>query len=284
MSVPMNVTKKSMSAESASMRNATSIESAFEPNQVAFSPIGSHVQSVATTPDCPCVSPHHARIARRAVTNDSAQATGPITVCAPANGISWCSPSPCPALFESPWTPSSPCPCGPFGASFPPSFECETRYRNPFTRNPSSGKTRIQGRSEAELTLSLQLGGVVEVHGALEAVHGDDDREADRGFAGGERDDEHREELPVEVAEVARERDEIQVRGVEDELDRHQHRQEVPANEDARDADGEEHERECDVMRDADHQSTRSIVRFPSTTAPIIATSRNTDATSNGSR
>ena len=36
------------------MRNATSIESAFVPNHVAFSPIGSHVQSVVTTPVWPC--------------------------------------------------------------------------------------------------------------------------------------------------------------------------------------------------------------------------------------
>ena len=84
----MNVTKKSMTAESASMRNATSIESAFVPNHVAVSPIGIHVQSVATTPVWPWVSPHHAKIARSAVTNDSAQAAGPMIVCAPANGIS----------------------------------------------------------------------------------------------------------------------------------------------------------------------------------------------------
>ena len=38
------------------------------------------------------------------------------------------------------------------------------------------------------------------------------------------------------------------------------------------------------VDRDRHHQSTFSTERLPRTTAPIIATSRKTDATSNGSR
>src|SRR5512140_1338144 len=117
--------------------------------------------------------------------------------------------------------------------------------------------------------LSLQLRHVVEVHGALEAI---------------QRDDEDREELPVEVAELARERDEVQVRGIENELDRHENRQKIAPDQHAGHPDGEEQERERDVVRDADHQSTCSMVRFPSTTAPIIATSRNTDTISNGSR
>ena len=88
MSVPMSVTKNSMSAESASMRSAASRAIAFAPNHVAFSPIGIQDQSVATTLSWPWVSPHHAAMARTDAMNDRAQAAGPMMEWTPANGIS----------------------------------------------------------------------------------------------------------------------------------------------------------------------------------------------------
>ncbi len=132
-----------MSAESASSRNAASTTSALPPNQVGFAPSGIHVHSVATTPSWPCVSPHHAKIAANAATHERIEAAGPMTACAAANGISCprglapCVPvagssSPVPAGFLGMRLCrrrrcSSPCPCGPFGASLPPSFEWDAR-------------------------------------------------------------------------------------------------------------------------------------------------------------
>ena len=45
----MSVTKKSIRAESGSIRKATSIEKSGAPNQPAFVPIGIQLQRVATT-------------------------------------------------------------------------------------------------------------------------------------------------------------------------------------------------------------------------------------------
>ncbi len=87
MSVPTNVTNPSISAVSGSIRNATSTAIAFAPNQVGLSPIGSHDQSVATIGASPCVSPHQAKIASIAVTNERPQAIGPTTEWSAANGM-----------------------------------------------------------------------------------------------------------------------------------------------------------------------------------------------------
>ena len=103
MSVPISVTKNSISAESASIRNAASRLSAFAPNHVAFSPIGIQVQSVATMLSWPWVSPHQAAIARIDARNDRAQAAGPMTEWTPANGISAWSPWPAAVAASGPW-------------------------------------------------------------------------------------------------------------------------------------------------------------------------------------
>ncbi len=76
MSDPTSVTKPSMSAESASSRNAASTTSAFVPNHVGLAPSGIHVQSVATTPSWPCVSPHHAKIAANAASRRGSSPPG----------------------------------------------------------------------------------------------------------------------------------------------------------------------------------------------------------------
>src|SRR5262245_16346093 len=82
---------------------------------------------------------------------------------------------------------------------------------------------------------------VLNRDGAAVAEVDDEDGEADRGFGGGDRQHEEREDLTGQVAQESRERDEVDVDREEDELDRHQDDDDVLAvDEDAEDADGEE--------------------------------------------
>ena len=76
--------------------------------------------------------------------------------------------------------------------------------------------------------------------------------ESDRGLARGDRDDEHGEDLPGQVREPAGERDQVQVDGVQHELDRHEDREEVAPHEHAEEADREEEERDNQVVVDRD--------------------------------
>src|SRR5258706_10148285 len=79
--------------------------------------------------------------------------------------------------------------------------------------------------------------------------------------------------------------DEVQVHRVEHQLDRHQHGDHVLAGSDPEDADGEEQEAHHQVVRRRHREHGNPFYcRRPSTTAPIIATSRKTEAISKGSR
>src|SRR5882724_984711 len=83
-----------------------------------------------------------------------------------------------------------------------------------------------------------------EVHlvgedGFAVAEESDDDAEADGSFRGSVGDDEKGEYLPGNVAKVTREGDEVDVDGVEDQLDGHEHDDDVAARDDADGADQE---------------------------------------------
>src|SRR5664280_1098901 len=82
-----------------------------------------------------------------------------------------------------------------------------------------------------------------------DAAERDDDAEADGGFRGRDRDHEHGEHLSGEVPELAGERDEVEVGGVEDQLDAHQDGDEVPPHRHADDAEREQREREHEDVR-----------------------------------
>src|SRR5262249_60219593 len=94
-------------------------------------------------------------------------------------------------------------------------------------------------------------------------------------------DDEDREDLAGQIGQKAREGDEIEVRGVEHQLDRHQQDDAVAAGENTDDADEEESEAEVEHVLDRDDDHSCFLA---STTAPIIAISRRTEATSKGRR
>src|SRR2546430_16783791 len=68
------------------------------------------------------------------------------------------------------------------------------------------------------------------------AVSQEPDGEADSHRGGGDRDDEEREHLPRDLPRERGERDQVDVDGVEHELDREQHEDTVAAGEHARDA------------------------------------------------
>src|SRR5689334_1148478 len=135
----------------------------------------------------------------------------------------------------------------------------------------------------------------------------DQDGEADGGF--GRRDGEHeqREDLPDQVAEMGRERHQIDVDGEQDQLDRHQDDDDVLAvDEDAEDPEREQDGADRKVVSEPDgHDSpcpartfttsiasalvrrtcaamswrlTRSLWRKVSTIAPTIATSSTSPA------
>ena len=67
--------------------------------------------------------------------------------------------------------------------------------------------------------------------------------------AGGDRDHEHREHLPGELAELAGERDEVDVGRVQDQLDAHQDGDEVAAHHHPDQPEREEDERKHQVVR-----------------------------------
>src|SRR6476620_3019838 len=83
---------------------------------------------------------------------------------------------------------------------------------------PSSGASTIASSTDFEIRCStpgigsaLQRVEVSDVDRAPVAEQGDQDREADRGLRGGHRQDEEHEDLAGGVAQVARERNEVDV-------------------------------------------------------------------------
>src|SRR4051794_7251887 len=141
----------------------------------------------------------------------------------------------------------------------------------------------------------------------------DEDGEADRGLGGGDSQHEHGEDLAGHVVEEGREGDEIDVHREQDQLDRHQDDDHVlPVQEDAEHAEHEQDRADGEVVAQADHSSTpcptpgcmlrtasfgrrrtwRSMLcgrtslrlRWVSTIAPIIATSRTMPAASKMNR
>src|ERR1700758_2363942 len=101
-----------------------------------------------------------------------------------------------------------------------------------------------------------------------------DDTEADGGFGGRVRNDENGEHLAIDRAEVARERDEVDIYGVQDQLDGHKNYNHVAAGQHADHADGEK----CETEKQIGFRWNHYTLRLAITTAPIIATSSRTDA------
>src|SRR5581483_3098485 len=103
---------------------------------------------------------------------------------------------------------------------------------------------------------ALHHRGVVDGDVAAVSEEGDQDREAHGGFSRGDRQHEHGEDLPDQVAEVGGERDQVDVHGEQDQLDRHQDDDDVLAvHEDAEDPDGEQDRGDRQVVGQANRHS-----------------------------
>src|SRR5690606_506610 len=122
------------------------------------------------------------------------------------------------------------------------------RPKRPATMAPSSGASTIASSSDLERTISmpgipsaLQRVEFGDVDRAPVAEQRDQDRQADRGLGRGHGEDEEHEDLAGGIAELARERDEVDVHREQHQLDAHQQDDHVlPVEEDAGDADAEQ--------------------------------------------
>src|SRR4051794_21975243 len=91
--------------------------------------------------------------------------------------------------------------------------------RRPLTSAPSAGS-----RTTSSSASAIERPHLVDIDRTAEPVELDDDGQADRGLAGGDRNDKYREDLPLQVRETVGEGHEIDVDRIEHQLDAHQHR------------------------------------------------------------
>src|SRR5262245_64670187 len=129
----------------------------------------------------------------------------------------------------------------------------------PQTTNPAKGSSGSRGISPSTIS-PLEQVQLVHLNRFLVAEQRDDDGEADRDLAGGDADDEGRERLTRQVGDLPEtgEGDEVEVRRVEHQLDRHEDDDRVAAREDAEHADREEHDREQEQMVGSDTRSLKA--------------------------
>ena len=80
----------------------------------------------------------------------------------------------------------------------------------------------------------------VDVKSGAALEDSQNDAESNGGFRGSDHHDEEREDVAVHLPELVRECDETQIHGVEHQLDRHEHRDDVAPEEKARDSQGEQ--------------------------------------------
>src|SRR5690606_2970080 len=117
-----------------------------------------------------------------------------------------------------------------------------------------------------------------DVDGAVVAEQGDQDRQADRGLRGGHGQDEEDEDLPGLVAEVARERDEIDIDREQHQLDRHQQDDHVlPVEEDACDADAEQRGAEREIV--AEPEALSEEFHYLASPSPAAVSAGGTSST-----
>src|SRR5207302_1488702 len=115
----------------------------------------------------------------------------------------------------------------------------------------------------------------VELDRAVGLVDGEEHREADRRLRRGDRDPEEGEDLAAGISTVRREGDEVEDRGVQDDLDGHEHDDPVPAGEDAVEPDAQQGPGKQELVFQGNQGPTfpgSSI--FARYTPPIIAAAR----------
>src|SRR5215471_12636148 len=111
-------------------------------------------------------------------------------------------------------------------------------------------------------------------HVAVDQQH---DGQADAHLGGGDRDDEQSEHLARDLLRERGERNEVDIDGVEHQLDRQQHEDAVTAGQHAVDAGAEQERAEDEILVQRHGQSLRAM-----TTAPTSAASSSIETTSKG--
>src|SRR5215471_12734167 len=124
---------------------------------------------------------------------------------------------------------------------------------------------------------ALELVDAVEVRAVHVAVDQQHDGQADAHLGGGDRDDEQGEHLARDLLRERGERDEVDIDGVEHQLDRQQHEDAVTAGQHAVDAGAEQERAEDEILVQRHGQSLRAM-----TTAPTSAASSSIETTSKG--
>src|SRR5215203_6246889 len=135
------------------------------------------------------------------------------------------------------------------------------------TTNPAKGRSGIN--ASMRVGLPLQCGERVRTERFAVSKQRDHQRETDGGFCRRHGHDEERDDLPVHRAPIAADGDESQVDGIQHDLDREQHRDQVPPQEHAGSTNGEQNARENEVVVQRNHDQCSLRAR---TTAPTIAT------------
>src|SRR5437763_1119172 len=126
-------------------------------------------------------------------------------------------------------------------------------------RNPGASRRPSSGSPTSRVTaLSPEQVEAVRLDRPPHAEDCDHDREPHGDFRDGDGDREQREDQPGEVAVEARERDQVDVDGVQHQLDPEQDADRVAAGQDPEETD-REHERGQDqIRREPDHSSPRA--------------------------
>src|SRR6266851_3800866 len=131
------------------------------------------------------------------------------------------------------------------------------------------GEERQENGDDAHGGSALHQVDVGDFDGAAIAEIDDQYGKADRRLGGGDGQHEHGEDLADEIVQEGRESDEVDVDGEQDELDRHQDDDDVLAvEEDAEDAEGEEHGTDGEIVGEADFEHVRQTP-FPISTLMI---------------
>src|SRR6476646_4860548 len=99
----------------------------------------------------------------------------------------------------------------------------------PFTRNPSSGKVGMSQR--CCIALVLHRVHFVHIEGVAILEYGEDDGQSHGGFRGRYYHYEECEQVAIHLFELVGEGDEAEVYGVQHELDRHENRDDIAAEE-----------------------------------------------------
>src|ERR1051326_4585302 len=135
------------------------------------------------------------------------------------------------------------------------------RPNRPAMAQPSSGRKTIAWYIARS---ALHHAHVFDPDRAAIAVIGDENGEADRGLGGGHREHDQREHLADQIAEMRRERHEVDVDREQDQLDRHQDDDDVLAvEENAEDAHREQDGAHREIMPEPDRHGPGSPQTHP---------------------